>query len=84
MRVLASVDESSYSPEAFWGLQDLRMGDHPVIWCHCVERGRSLYSALGHQAAAYALPEYAAILEGAIAWAAGLEGAPCGHPIAAP
>ncbi len=85
VRVLATVDESTYDPSAWWGWQDLSMGDdHPVIWSHCVGRGRSLYSALGHQAAAYASPEYRRVLEGAIAWAAGLEGGACTHPIAAP
>ena len=40
-------------------------------------KGRVFYSALGHQAAAYALPEMEHLLEGAIAWAARLEGAGC-------
>ena len=37
-------------------------------------RGRAFYSALGHGAETYARPEHARMLEGAIAWAAGLEG----------
>ena len=79
MRVLASVDESTYVPvlDFLWMNKDLRMGDHPILWSHCVGRGRAFYSALGHQAQAYALPEYAGVLEGAIAWAAGLEGDTC-------
>ena len=79
VRVLASVDESTYVPVAdfLWINRDLRMGDHPVIWSHCVGRGRALFSALGHRAEAYALPEYRGVLEGAIAWAAGLEGDAC-------
>lgn len=79
-RVLATVDESTYSPRLkFLGAdRDLRMGaDHPVIWSHCVEKGRAFYSALGHQAKSYALPEMEKLLEGAIAWAARLEGDGC-------
>lgn len=77
--VLASVDESSYTPHSsFLGNEtDLRMGDHPVIWERCVRKGRAFYSALGHKAAAYASPEYRSVLEGALAWVAGLEGESC-------
>jgi hypothetical protein len=79
-RVLATVDESTYSPRLeFLGAdRDLRMGaDHPVIWSHCVGKGRAFYSALGHQAKSYALPEMEKLLGGAIAWAARLEGEGC-------
>jgi type 1 glutamine amidotransferase len=77
--VLASIDESSYSPHfSLAGREiDLRMGDHPAIWTRCVGKGRALYSALGHQAAAYTSPEYRSVLEGAVAWAARLEGEGC-------
>jgi type 1 glutamine amidotransferase len=79
-RVLASVDESTYSPRMkMLGMdRDLAMGaDHPVIWSHCVGNGRVFYSALGHQAKSYELPEMEHLLEGAIAWAARLEGEGC-------
>jgi type 1 glutamine amidotransferase len=79
-RVLATVDESTYSPRLeFLGAdRDLRMGaDHPVIWSHCAGQGRVFYSALGHQAESYALPEMEKLLEGAIAWSARLEGEGC-------
>lgn len=77
--VLASVDESSYSPmlNMLWMEDDISMGDHPVVWHHCVGKGRAFFSALGHQAAAYDTPENVGILEGAVAWAAGLEGEGC-------
>lgn len=77
--VLVSVDESTYTPHfSFRGQElDLRMGDHPAIWTRCIGKGRALYSALGHQAAAYESPEYQSVLEGAVAWAAGLEGGGC-------
>ncbi len=79
VQVLASLDESSYSPRQPG--RDLRMGDHPIVWCHCVGKGRSLFSALGHKAEYYREPEHRGLLEGALAWAAGLEGE-CAHPIA--
>ena len=72
VRVLASLDEASYAPRELF--RDIAMGDHPIVWSHCPERGRVFYSALGHAAPTYARPEHAQMLEGAIAWAAGLEG----------
>lgn len=72
VRVLATLDEASYSPREL--TNSIAMGDHPIIWSQCLGRGRSFYSALGHTAEAYATPEHTALLEGAIAWAAG-EGA---------
>lgn len=74
--ILATVDEKTYEPHMFG--KDIRMGaDHPVIWKHCIGDGRAFYSALGHQASAYAEPEYVGVLERAIAWAAGFEGTQC-------
>ena len=69
--VIASIDEGSYNPEMkFAGaVRDLRMGDHPVVWSRCVGRGRALYSALGHAAEAYDVPEHRRLLENALAWA---------------
>ena len=79
--VLVSVDESSYSPreKILWMDRDLAMpgGDHPMVWHHCVGRGRAFYSALGHQAAYYDEPELKALVEGALAWALRLEGVGC-------
>jgi type 1 glutamine amidotransferase len=72
VRVLASLDESSYTPREI--VRDIAMGDHPIVWSHCPGQGRAFYSALGHTAASYARPEHAQMLEGAIAWAAGLAG----------
>ena len=77
--VLLSVDESTYSPEMhmLWMDNDLRMGDHPVVWTRCIGKGRVLFSALGHQAPAYDAPEYVGVLRGAVAWAARQEGQGC-------
>lgn len=86
--ILATLDEQSYDPAVkFLPLVkplDIRMGkDHPMIWTHCPGRGRAFYSALGHQPAAYSEPAHLRMIEGAIAWAAGLEGPACSpdrHP----
>lgn len=95
VHVLATLDESGYSPmmtmpfpvSLFTATQDLHMGaDHPVVWTRCIGNGRVFYSALGHQASAYGEPAYQQMLEGALAWAAGLEGSRCadGREIAEP
>ena len=65
MRVLARIDEASYRPSA-----KLTMGDHPVIWSNPNTRGRVVYSALGHDPAAYDDPNYRRIITNAIRWAA--------------
>ena len=68
--VIATLDESSYSPKGM-GNQDLRMGDHPIAWTKCVGNGRSFYSAIGHRPETYSDPHYVTLLEHAIVWAAG-------------
>ncbi|MYM62789.1 ThuA domain-containing protein [Pseudomaricurvus sp. HS19] len=74
--VLTTIDESTYKPD-FRG-KDLHMGnDHPLIWKHCPGKGRALYSALGHTAESYQEPEYVALLEKAVSWAAGFSGNAC-------
>ena len=71
VHVLATLDETTYSPKLFW--KDLHMGsDHPIIWKHLVGKGRVFYSALGHPGSAYREPEYLSVLDRAIQWSAGL------------
>ncbi len=77
--VLATLDESTYTPQMKIVMidRDLRMGaDHPIIWTHCIGRGRALYSALGHQPEAYSEPNHLRMLEEGIAWVAesGIQG----------
>lgn len=69
--VIATLDESSYSPKGMGG-QELRMGDHPIAWTNCVGNGRAFYSAIGHRPEGYSEPHYMALLEQAITWAAGM------------
>ncbi|MBS2963132.1 ThuA domain-containing protein [Actinocrinis puniceicyclus] len=66
VRVLASIDERCY--------QGGTMGpDHPLAWCHENCGGRSFFTALGHDEAAYADAGFRAHLAGALAWAARLD-----------
>ncbi|MFC4595759.1 ThuA domain-containing protein [Sphingobium tyrosinilyticum] len=69
--VLATLDESSYSPVGFGG-NSIRMGkDHPIAWTRCVGNGRSFYSAIGHRPESYKEPNSDRLLEQGIAWAIG-------------
>jgi len=71
VEVLATLDESTYSPRVKILMidRDLQMGDdHPIVWSHCIGRGRAIYSALGHQAEAYAEPAHLRFLAQAIDW----------------
>ena len=76
VKVLATLDERTYRPKMLW--KDIRMGaDHPIIWKHCVGKGRVFYSALGHSASSYREPLHLKELEGGIAWAGRLAGDGC-------
>ena len=75
--IAATLDESTFANHKIFG-KDIAMGkDHPIAWWHCVGTGRVFYSAMGHQASAYAEPEYKAMLTGAIGWALRAEGEGC-------
>ena len=76
VRVLVSLDEGSYRPVGYNG-KDIRMGDHPIVWQHCVGRGRAFFSAMGHRPQAYAEPAYRDLLQGALEWAARRGGQDC-------
>ncbi len=70
-QVIATLDETTYSPVGRGG-QKLAMGaDHPIAWQRCVGNGRSLYSAIGHRPDAYADPNHRRLLTDAIRWTAG-------------
>jgi type 1 glutamine amidotransferase len=68
--ILATIDESSYSPfQKFMGkVRDLHMGDHPVVWSSCVGSGRTVYAAMGHRAEAYEEPQFRQLLDNALSW----------------
>jgi type 1 glutamine amidotransferase len=70
VRVLLSLDESSYAPG------DWAMGaDHPIAWSHSFDGGRAWYSAGGHTEAAYSEPLFLGHLLGGIRFAIGEQGA---------
>ena len=84
-RIIATLDESTYSPVAAPG-QNLRMGaDHPIVWSRCIGRGgsgghkagRMFYSAIGHRPERYADAVYVKMLEQAVSWTAGQTGGDC-------
>lgn len=71
--VIATLDETTYEPKAMG--TDLSMGDHPIIWSHCMSGGgRVFFSALGHAAETYQRLEHQTMLTGALRWSMGLEG----------
>ncbi len=77
--VIATLDESTYSPKGMGG-EDLHMGDHPIAWTKCVGAGRSFYSAIGHLPETYADPHYVQLLQHAIEWAANGGAPSCPRP----
>jgi type 1 glutamine amidotransferase len=66
VRVLASVDESSYMPNS-----DIKMGDHPVIWTNEHYKARNVYIFMGHSPILFDDPVYKRLFTNAIFWAAG-------------
>jgi len=73
VRVLARLDESTYDAGA------TAMGDeHPIVWCHEFDGGRSFYTGLGHTEASYVEPEFLFHLLGGIEQVAGVAKFNCG------
>ncbi|MET0131973.1 MAG: ThuA domain-containing protein [Kibdelosporangium sp.] len=71
VHVLATLDESSYSPGAD------AMGDHPIAWCHTQGAGRSWYTGSGHTKESYADANFRKHLLGGIQYATGAVAADC-------
>jgi len=62
--VLVKIDEKSYT-----GGEN---GDnHPMIWYHAFDGGRSFYTELGHTNECYSDPTYLGMLLGGIQYAMG-------------
>ncbi len=66
VHVIASVDESSYSPDS-----TIKMGDHPVVWTNPNVRARNLYIFMGHSPDLFDNRAYRTLVRNAIFWAAG-------------
>ncbi|MEO3925110.1 ThuA domain-containing protein [Micromonosporaceae bacterium B7E4] len=70
VKVLASLDESSYSGGSMGG-------DHPITWCQNYGGGRAWYTGLGHTDESYSDPFFTRMLLGGIRVAAGAAPADC-------
>jgi YVTN family beta-propeller protein len=67
VRVLASVDESSYVPNTM-----IKMGgDHPVVWSNPNYKARNVYIFMGHHAGLFEDPNFVQLFRNAIFWGAG-------------
>lgn len=70
-KVIASLDEASYTRKGMMAEAGLDMGnDHPIAWTNCLGKGRMFYSAIGHMPQTYTQPQALALLEAGIDWAA--------------
>ena len=67
--VLASLDENSY--DTFQGDTGPGAADHPIAWCQAYEGGRSVYTGMGHPAAAWGDSRFLRHVLGGIRMAAG-------------
>ena len=68
VRVLASVDEKTYSPAS-----KITMGDHPVVWSNERVKARNVYVFMGHGPELFASTNYTRLVRNAVLWAAGQE-----------
>ena len=66
VHVIASVDESSYSPDS-----KIKMGDHPVIWSNEHYKARNIYIFMGHSPDLFNNSAYTTLFRNSIFWAAG-------------
>ena len=66
MHVLASVDESTYTPNT-----TVRMGDHPVVWSNEHVKARNIYIFMGHHPELFQNAAFTTLFHNSILWAAG-------------
>jgi type 1 glutamine amidotransferase len=67
VNVLISLDESSYQGKA----NQKMGGDHPFVWYHEYDGGRSFFTSLGHSKEIYSNPDFEQLVEGAVLWTSG-------------
>ena len=65
VNVLITVDEDSYKGKQKMG------GDHPFVWYHQYDGGRSFFTSLGHTQEIYRNPKFEQLVHGAILWTGG-------------
>tara|TARA_R110002012_G_scaffold256400_3_gene436587 strand:+ start:2859 stop:3632 length:774 start_codon:yes stop_codon:yes gene_type:complete len=66
VKVLASVDEATYTPDS-----EIKMGDHPVVWTNEKMKARNVYIFMGHSPLLLDNDAYTTMFRNAIFWAAG-------------
>ena len=66
VHVLASVDESTYTPNS-----DIKMGDHPVVWSNERVKARNIYIFMGHHPELFQNAAFTTLFHNSILWAAG-------------
>ena len=66
VHVLATVDESTYSPDTKIKMR----GDHPVIWTNEHYKARNIYIFMGHHPELFQNSAFTTIFSNSIAWAA--------------
>ncbi len=73
IHILARLDEKSYDvdDDRWFKGAPMRMGDHPVVWCKNVGKGRVFQTAFGHTVEKYSEPLFRQHLVGAIKWTSG-------------
>ncbi|HEX4322160.1 MAG TPA: ThuA domain-containing protein [Acidobacteriaceae bacterium] len=64
VHVLASVDESTYTPDT-----KIKMGDHPVVWTNEHVKARNVYIFMGHHGELFENPAFTRLFHNAILWA---------------
>lgn len=65
VHVLASVDETTYSPSS-----PIKMGDHPVVWTNEHYKAKNIYIFMGHHPELFKNAAYATLVRNSILWAA--------------
>ncbi|MFD2522608.1 ThuA domain-containing protein [Emticicia soli] len=65
VKVLASVDENTYTPDT-----KIKMGDHPVVWTNEKMKARNVYIFMGHSPELFDNAAYTTLFRNAIFWAA--------------
>lgn len=66
VNVLASVDESTYSPDS-----PIKMGDHPVVWSNERVKARNVYIFMGHHPNLLDNKAFTTLFRNAVLWGAG-------------
>ncbi|MDQ6476820.1 ThuA domain-containing protein [Dyadobacter sp. LHD-138] len=65
VKVLASVDETTYRPDS-----KIKMGDHPVVWSNSKVAAKNVYIFMGHSPDLFENEAYTTLFKNAVFWAA--------------